>query len=367
MSFASQVDMAYSAIGRLLRCQTSRTVRQSMNFFAQKRNWSTAAVPTWNPTSSSELDTSLSRFRNLLFIPHALSIEQRRLIYKPQNAQKLKENPITVYVGPDEEPYELRSIDKHSLPSKQDAMKVIDLMKETGNWSNFVPFLIGLRESGFVFKAHHLESIIAEAGSTNGLGYFSEAVKQSAKTGVTIGHVDVAQRLFFELHVQAQKNEFQGPKFEKTYRLASQFARLLEAPEIATQESKADPKRKPSIIGVLLELSAANAVNNGKVDANGEVRAYARRFLASWKTGSNKAPEKWDSVDRQLREIVPIYNGMKLALEVSEVANDRTIAPAFKEQIEVLGEVIAESKISVSKEAHENPTAGLLQARALHN
>ncbi|KAL2809736.1 hypothetical protein BJX63DRAFT_434903 [Aspergillus granulosus] len=359
--------MAYSAVGGLLRYQPSNTFRQSMNSFAQKRNWSTAAIPKWAPTSDPSLDKSLHRFREKLFIPQALSLEQRNLVYKLSNAQKLKENPITVYVGPDDEPYQLRTIDRRELPSKTEAIQVIELMKKTRNWANLVPFLIGIRESGWRLSEDHLESLVAGTGSTNGLGYLLEALKQSAKTAVTIGNPEVGKRVFFELHVQAQQNNFQGLELEKTYRLAQQFAQALESPRNAARKAQYDPKKQPSVIGTLLELSAANAVNNGSVEAGVEALEYAKRFRASWKDVALTVPPKsWALYDRRLRECVPIYNGMKYALEVKEIAKDSRMVSMFQTEIEKLGVFIAEAKISARRKAVQPPTPGLLQAQALH-
>ncbi|KAL2866265.1 uncharacterized protein BJX67DRAFT_142944 [Aspergillus lucknowensis] len=359
--------MAHSAIGRLLRCQTPSTIRRSTNNLTQKRSWSTAAIPSWAATPSPELDRALFRFRDELFIPHALNPEQRKLIYKPKYANKLKENPITVSVGPNDESYHLRPLNKHNLPSKKDARAVISLMHKTGNWSNLVPFLTGLRESGFRFEPQHKEWLVRKALSSNGLGYLSECFKQPHKTGLNLKDASLVQQLFFGLHVLAERNKFEGPGFEKVHRLARIFTRLMEAPEHVVHDLANDPKRKLSVIGVLLELSAARAVDLGGKDDNGEVLAYARRLLAGWRLQRSEIEwGDWVALDHRLQAIVPIYNGMKLALQVNEVASDITISQTLETQLKELGILIAEIKIMAPKRVQRKATIGYAQARRLH-
>ncbi|KAL2830666.1 hypothetical protein BJY01DRAFT_227046 [Aspergillus pseudoustus] len=366
MSLASRSDMAYSAIGGLLRSQTSSLLRQSMNSFAQKRNWSTASIPNWKPTPSPELNVTLQRFRETVFIPKSLGPDQQNLIYRLSNTRKLQDNPITVYVGPDEEPYQLRTIPKNEYLSKADAVKAFELMKQTKDWSNFIPLLIGIQESGWRLNDDHFSSLVVGLAEANGLGYVSEALKQWRKTLFTMGHPDIGKRLFFELHVQAQQNGFQGPKFDQAYTLAQQFAQALEEPQNAPRKDKFVLKKQPSIIGVLLELSAVDAINNGTTTGR-EVLAYGKRLRNAWNEASDlRRPKNWTLYDARLREYVPIYNGMKLALQVKQVAENRRLASLFEEEIKRLHHYIGKAiELAKDRPAHP-PLPGLLQAKLLH-
>ncbi|KAL3458551.1 hypothetical protein BJX64DRAFT_292048 [Aspergillus heterothallicus] len=363
--------MAYRRIAGLCRTRSSTPVRHSINGIAQRRNWSTASIPDWDPTPSPELNAKLQLIRERLFIPQSLSNGQQNLVFKLSHSWRLEENPIIVHVGPNEEPYRLRPIDRLELPRKKEITTIVDLMKQTKHWTNFVPLLIGVRESGWRLNEDQLIQMVTNTGATNGLGYLSEAMKQHKQTSFTLGHPKLGKRLFFELHVQAQQAGFQGPKFESAFRLAQQFATALEEPQNATRKGRWRIMTEPAIIAVLLELCAADVVYGGNTTRNRETMGYARRFRASWyragTVGSDlRRPKTWARYDEMLQELVPVYNALKLAMQVRPVAAHKEMSALFKNEIEKIHVYITKAK----QYAHDRPATerlpGLMQAHALH-
>ncbi|KAE8374238.1 hypothetical protein BDV26DRAFT_296169 [Aspergillus bertholletiae] len=361
--------MAQNAIGRLFRGQSSSTLRQSIGTLTQKRCYSSKnAIPTFSPTSSAELDQALNRFREELFIPFGLGTQQRRLMFRQKYADRLEEEPVSVSVGEDEEPFLLRPMDPQSRPTKKEIVDVISLMQTTKDWQNLVPFLSGLRMSHRLIKSDRWQWLVRRAGQADAIGIILEAAKQSERTGLRLNDLDIVQRIFFELHCKAQRGEFKDPEVSKAFTLAKQFVSLMEAPEHIEHNVERDPKRKPFVIGTLLELSAARAINElGGNDEGGLVRSYAQRLLGSWSLGNfNRDTKNWHSVDHVLQEIVPIYNGMKLALKVNGISNDKSVAPGLKTRVNELGTVIANHKKAAPEKATQRPSLGLEQSHLLH-
>ncbi|KAL4740050.1 hypothetical protein BDV11DRAFT_169544 [Aspergillus similis] len=357
--------MAHNAMGRLLRCQTPSSFHQSVNL-TQKRSWSARTIPSLAPTPSPELDQLLNRFRDELFIPHSLNIQQRNLIYRPRNASKLNGHPIIVSIGPKEEPYQLRSIDLFSVPTTNDKHRVLTLMHETKNWSNLATFLIGTHKSGMVTHQDRWEWLVRKAGSSNGLGHLLMCAQQSEATHFKLKNVSVVERLFFELHLAGQRIDFTGEGIAKIQGLAKSFALLMETPEHAVHDLERDPKRSALVIGTLLELSAARALSEGGSNVS-QVEAYARRLLASLKDQNLSAEgQDWLSNDRLLQRLVPCYNGLKLALQLDDIAHNKHIASALKTRVNELGMFIAKIKKTAPKDVRQKPTIGLAQAQLLH-
>ncbi|EAW12679.1 uncharacterized protein ACLA_011060 [Aspergillus clavatus NRRL 1] len=358
--------MAHSAVGRLFRCQTSRTLRQSIGSFAQKRSYS-KNVPSFPPTSSAELDQALNRFREELFIPFGLNTEQRRLMFRQKYADKLEQEPVTVYVGESDEPFHLRPMDPQSRPSKKEIKDVISLMKTKKDWQNLLPFLAGLRMSHRTIETERWEWLVRKAGEADALGIILECAKQTSRTGLRLNNVGIVQRIFFELHRKAQMGEFKDPAVSKALSLAKQFVALMEAPEHMERNIEQDPKRKPFVVGTLLELSAARAVNEfGGKDETGDVLTYAQRLLATWRFGNfSRDVKDWVAVDFMLQENVPIYNAMKLSLEVEGVANEKSVASGLKTHVNELGMLIANQKKMAPEKVQQKPTLGFQQSQLL--
>jgi len=327
---------------------------------------SRAAIPTFSPTSSPELDQALNRFREELFIPFGLGEKQRKLMFRQKYSEKLNEEPISVTIGENEQ-FQLRPMDPQSRPKNQEITKVVSLMKTTKDWQNIIPFLAGLRLARRVLKPDRWEWLIRKAAAADALGIMLECAKQSERTGLRLNNVGVVQKFYFMLHQKAQAADFQGAHLNKALSLAKQAAMLMEAPEHVVHDVQQDPKRRPFVIGVLLELSAARALNEfGGQDEGGHVRAYAQRLLATWPLGSFDAQTKeWVRIDRMLQENVPIYNGMKLALQVNGIASDKALNNGLKACVNELERLIREQTKNAPAEVKEQPTLGYKQIQLL--
>ncbi|KAE8352757.1 hypothetical protein BDV28DRAFT_120455 [Aspergillus coremiiformis] len=361
--------MAQPFIGRLFRGQSTSTLRQSTGTLTQTRSYaSKKVIPTFSPTSSPELDKSLNHFREELFVPFALGTQQRKLMFGKKYAERLEQEPINVSIGKNDEAFQLRHMDAQARPTKQEAFDVLSLMLTTKDRQNIVPFLSGIRMSRRIISSDRWQWLMRKAGQADALGIILEAAKQSKRTGLRLNDVDIVKRLFFELHRYAQRGAFKDPQVSKAFGLAKQFVALMEAPEHIEYNRELDPKRKPFVIGTLLELSAARAVNElGRNDVDGQVRAYALRLLDCWALGNFRSEAtNWYEIDHMLQENVPIYNGMKLALQVNNISNDKSVASGLRSRVKELGTLIAKHTEAAPTRVLQRPTLGLEQSKLLH-
>ncbi|KAF7122994.1 hypothetical protein CNMCM5793_001170 [Aspergillus hiratsukae] len=368
--------MAQRAVGKLFRCQTTSSLRQSIGSITQSRTYANNAIPTFPPTSSPELDQALKRFREEVFIPFGLNTEQRRLMFRKKYAEKLEQEPVTVNIGDNDEPYQLRPMDPLSRPRKKGFRDVVALMETKQDWQNLAPFIGGLRMSNRKTSIAHWEWIVRKAGNADALGAILECAKQAERTGLRLNHNGLVERIFFWLHLRALKapeGQFKEPALSKALSLAKQFAALMEAPEHApntrpNQTIPDDPKRQPFVIGILLELSAARAVNElGGKDETGDVHAYAERLMANWEAGNfSRDITGFYKMDDMLQKTVPIYNAIKLALPVEGITNDRALSGPLKRRMNELGQLIASLKESAPQRVLRKPTLGYEQSQLLH-
>ncbi|KAJ5317696.1 hypothetical protein PENANT_c004G00863 [Penicillium antarcticum] len=305
--------MAQNAVGRLFRQSTTSSVCQSMLRPSQVRCFgSKSAIPTFTSTPSAELNEALDRFRQELFIPLGLPKRQRKSVFKPKYAQALEHDPITVKISENEE-FTLTPKNRHELPSKKDAMEVLHMMVATKNFSNLFPFLSGLRMSNYILNNDRWEYIIRKAGQADKLGAVIECARQYSRTGLSLSNMNVARRLFFELHQMAQRADFKGEGVVKALDLAEKAASLMDSPEHSIRDdSTQDPKQQPFVIGTLLELSAACALE--KQSPDDKVIHYAQRLHAAWDLGKFK-DEYTSPSEKQARveENLAVVHGIILA------------------------------------------------------
>ncbi|OJJ48431.1 hypothetical protein ASPZODRAFT_14567 [Penicilliopsis zonata CBS 506.65] len=358
--------MVQMMAGRLLR-QQGFNLRQFA--LTQTRSY---AIPSFTPTSSSpELDEALDRVRKGLIIPFSLGEQQRRLVFRKKYAQRLEDNPVVLRLGgaQEEEEYALRpSGHPEAKITKKESLAVVRLFKTPEDWQNAAPLLAGLKKARMVLKQDQREWLVRRAAMAGALGSILECAKQADRTAFWLNEVGVVHRIFFALHVMAQEANFEPVATSKALSLAKQTSRLMDMPRHSVRDVELDPKHRPSVISVLLELSASQALNKFEGhDQTGDVLRYAERLLANWKYGNFRGTETdWPAIDYMLQHNVLIYNGMKLALQVQGIASNKSVSSMLKSRVNEIGTLIAKQTKEVPAKIQERPSMGYIQSKALY-
>ncbi|KAJ5776975.1 hypothetical protein N7520_000221 [Penicillium odoratum] len=335
--------MAQFAMGRLFQQGASR---QSVTF-SQIRNFaSKSAIPTFSPTASTELNQALEHWRQDLFIPFGLPKRQRMSMFKEKHARRLEDEPITVKISETEE-YTLRPLKLSELPKSKEAINVFRLMEAANDYKNLVPFLNGLWNAQMTISPARWQYLIRKTGSAGRLSLIIECARQEKHTGLSLQDNDIAERLFFEFHRMAHDAGFKGEQVNKALRMAKQAVDIMDtyAPSPAT-----NPKYQPYVIGTLLELSAARALEEaGGKDKNNEVLNYVRKLIACWHLG-DFAPipmAQFDAelVNQRFIESVAVCTGLQLSLSIHGLAVDKALHSTVKSRLsEVKNAITAQLK-----------------------
>ncbi|CAG8206522.1 unnamed protein product [Penicillium olsonii] len=306
------------------------SVRQSILRPAQVRNYgSNAVIPTFTPTPSTELNEALQRFREEVFIPNGLPVRQQKSVFKPKYAKQLLNEPIVVKISETEE-YTLTPKKRHEMPSKKAAMDVLHMMVTTGDFSNLVAYLSGLKMSGYAISTNRWEYIIRKASMAGKLSVIYECARQGNRTGLSLADQNIARVLFFELHQTASRNKLQGKETVQALGLAQSFSTLMQQDFHSDWNIEKDPKYQPFVIGTLLELAAAQVLDktakNQEVSQSAQntslISEYAQKLDASWDRINLTKPPNSSELVHRVRENIPVYNGMRLSLRWSKTSED---------------------------------------------
>lgn len=285
-------------------------------------------------------------------------------MFKTKFADRLDEEQYTTVIGENDEEFQLRPMHPLTRPTLKEAFETISLMQNTQDWKNIIPFMSGLKLSKRVVKDDRWEWIIRQATEANALGIMLECAKQVDRTGFQLKNVGVVRRYYFELHRWAAKSKFSEPTVSKAFGFAKQAAELMETPQHVVRDPEVDPKRRPFVIGTLLELSAARALNQfGGQDEGGLVATYANRLQGVWSlVDTDKGTSDWPAADLRLQENVPILNGMNLALQVKGITGDESIGGWLKQEKSKLGKLVQSLTSNAPANVKEKPTIGFQQA-----
>lgn len=285
---------------------------------------------------------------------------------KKRHAKRLENEPVTVFLN-GEESYTFRHMDHADLPSKQDAVNVLQMIKSPSDFKNLIPFLRGLHMSNISLSPNRWEYLIRKAAKVDKLSLIIECARQSERTGLTLKDKGIVRRLFFEIHRVAQEANFEGEKASHALGLAKHAVDLMDAPQHAVKDPEQDPKCRPFVIGTLLELSAARALNElGGQDEGSLVLNYAQKLIASWPRGHfQNNVSKPVQIDERLQENLAIYNGIQMTLLVNGIALEKPVYNFFKGRLGQLKDVLKNQLEKCGSEAEQSGYTSNLLGRSL--
>ncbi|KAJ5573469.1 uncharacterized protein N7459_007896 [Penicillium hispanicum] len=325
--------MAQSAMGRLIRWPSTR---RSVIAFSQVRNYaSKQAIPTFSGTPSPELDQALDRFRQELFIPWGLPQRQRSTMFQTKHHHRLEEEPITVNLGANEQ-YTLRPMTLSSLPTRSDVAHVFQLMQTTNNYTNLVPFVSGLWNSERHLSVDRWLQLVRHTAKVGKLSLIVECANRRNQTGLSLMNLEISRSIFFELHRMALNSNNRGTNVTRAFKMAKQAVDIMDGdrPRPQIPGESVNPKFQPFVIGTLLELSAARALGEsaGKDEAD-EALNYAHKLVAAFPRREIKALPKQTNeakvIIQWFQEMLPIQNGLRLALKVESITQDKSLRTAL--------------------------------------
>jgi len=222
--------------------------------------------------------------RSLHFTPAYLQKSERRTIFGLKYRQMLKDNPQTATVGDEDIP--LQWIDRRNdIPNRTKLLgRTIDLMAqgEGKDWQNLPALMTGLKGSKAVPDEQTMSMIVRKAVRAGRVGVIVQCLQQSEHTGVTLKREEVLEKVIWGLHDVAQMNDWSEEAVQKALKSAKQVSLMLEMEEHGGGRfmRKRDPRTRPEVVGVFLELAAVYAYKHqdGK-DVDGSVSVYAERLM----------------------------------------------------------------------------------------
>lgn len=273
-------------------------------------------------STSSELDSVLSTFREDVFLPAHLTRTHRKRVFNRKIATKLEEEPVKVDVSGEE--FRLRHVEKTRQPdSVKGLFQAVSLMKDKKDWDNLPIIFEGMKTAGRKYKLHHLEKLVRKAGMAGRQDAILECARRVSKTDFVLRDASLVRQVMWWIQYKAVSNDWDAKNTQRALSIAEQISVLLEDPIHSgsrTIQSPDDARVRPEVVGILLELAAANAKQNGS-DADGKVQLYAERLINIMRDGrtwDNALPKEdgWEGRNHWLRYATAILYGLKIAPEV---------------------------------------------------
>lgn len=267
--------------------------------------------------------------------------------------------------------FRLRPTSIQQQPSNKDFKAAVSSMKTYEDWLNLLPLLSGLKDSKRNLGPDKLEWLVRKACEAGKHGLILECAKKAERTGLELRDVHLVEALYQGLHEVAQKSDFGAAVVERSLNQGKQAADLIGPPNRKGFSVKEDPARRPDIIGVLLELSASRSVKTfGGKDQNGEVVSYAQRTLDTWSVCADdfnmRTTTRWSTANQTLKQMMPLWHGMKLALQVEEVKSSDHLRTNLKKRMKELEPNIEAAMKLISEAGPSRTPTNLTMSQELY-
>jgi hypothetical protein len=178
-------------------------------------------------------------------------------------------------------------IDRRSeIPARKPlVLKALSLIEQNDEWRQLPSLLEGLHKARPQPDLALQEKILRKLQLADQFPVILRSLRRSAATGLSLKNDAVLNQVLNALRETASLENWEKTRLEKALKQADDLAELLESADHGSGRklSPDDPRTRPAVIGLFLELHAvyAQQYQNGQ-DVSGKVKAYATRFMATF-------------------------------------------------------------------------------------
>ena len=305
--------------------------------------------------------------RENVFLPAHLSKTHRNLIYAERHRKLLEDDPITVEVSG--EVFQLKHIDRtKDQPRTLDSLwKFISLMRDKNDWENLPIFLEGLKTANRTLEPRNWAKLVRKAGQAGQQSTIIECARRASRTGFVLNNVNLVRDIMWWIQQKALIAGWTAQSTKKAFAMAEQVVDLMEEEKHCGSKSQLgpmDPRARPEVLGVLLQLGAASAKLSSSKDDDGKVEVYSRRLLGTLARKVNLRDELRDLKElwvsnALLCNIVPLVYGMRVAAEILGPASE--VAKQLKQEEPALSAMVTDEyeKIVAAESGSASQRAGV--------
>ena len=196
--------------------------------------------------------------------------------------------------------------------------KVVDLMTETKDWRNLPGFLEGLMTARRSVKGFQLEKMVRKVNECEKQGVVLECLKRVEDTGMGLWELRIAREVMWGATARAMQADWSEVGVEKSVKYAeSIWEMMLDPRHREKMHGDQDAKKRPEVIGVLVQMHAARGLVENIGDDVGSVEKYVKMMLQVWENTETTFEEgDWDDANFKLTMWAPVWHGMTMAQKV---------------------------------------------------
>ena len=197
-------------------------------------------------------------------------------------------------------------------------------MQESGDWRNLGGWLEGLRGAGRKVEGWMMEKAVRAANEAGRVDVVKECLERVEKTGVGFGDLRVAREVVRGATVKAGLEGWSEAGVQRAARYAEVVWELMwDERHKRDMRGAGDAKRRPEVVGVLVQMGAARAKKGGEVE---ELQRFVDLLVGVWENGRGEMElqgEDWWDANEKLLLWAPVWHGITLAQDILGAQSER--------------------------------------------
>ncbi|KAL1597172.1 hypothetical protein SLS60_008754 [Paraconiothyrium brasiliense] len=241
------------------------------------------ALPVFLQASSPELSQLLSTLNSRVLLPHHLTPEQEKLVYKPGNRAKLEQEPIEITLGDVTLPLEHLDRNKDIPPYKVHLRNIIKASKTPEDWENVVRALEGYTNAGLRLRPEQMAMAVRLLNKAGLQHLVLKLVQRGKATGLKLRNFELIVAVLRSARDKAWQAGWEKEDLKKALSMAEQVVELMDNEEHLGNPNliQEDYRTHPTVVAVPLEMAAELAYRHeGDTD---KVKRYALRLMNALK------------------------------------------------------------------------------------
>ncbi|KAF9737273.1 hypothetical protein PMIN06_010939 [Paraphaeosphaeria minitans] len=299
-------------------------------------------LPVFLEASSPELSQLLATLNARVLLPHHLTPEQERLVYKPENRTKLEQEPIDITLGDVTLPLEHIDRNKDIPAYRVHLRNILKASKTPEDWENVVRALQGYANAGLRLRPDQ-HAMVVRLLNRAGMHHLILKLAQRAKaTGLRLRNFELIVAVLRSVRDKAWQAGWEKEDLKKALSMAEQIVELMENDEHLGHPAgnQKDYRTHPTVVAVPLEMAAELSYRH-EADA-AKVKRYASRLMNALKqqnflaadmerieASTAKTEANFSKGHKQMRALVTLHTDLCTLIPIwNSLSTARTVLDA---------------------------------------
>jgi hypothetical protein len=208
--------------------QRAFLARSPRRAFSRSAGLLRGALPVFLDASSPELSQLLATLNARVLLPHHLTPEQQKLVYKPENRAKLEQEPLDITLGDVTLPLEHLDRNRDIPAYRVHLRSIIKASTTPADWENVVRALEGYANAGLRLRPEQMTMAVRLLNKAGMQHLILKLAQRPKATGLRLRNLELIVAVLRSARDKAWQAGWARDDLTKAMRMTEQIVELMD-------------------------------------------------------------------------------------------------------------------------------------------